>query len=68
VWVAEAWNHWLSIPGADEVNRIINPTDVAMMMALLKMGRELMGKRNEENPTDICGFMDVYEMVRDYEP
>ena len=64
--VAEMWNLWLGVEGTEEVIRTIDSTDVAMMLALMKIGRQRM-KKNDDNLTDVCGYMNVYEMVRDYE-
>lgn len=64
--VAKMWNIWLRIEGTEEVIAPIQATDVAMMQALLKICRE-RSKHLEDNEDDVCGYMNVRRMIRDWE-
>lgn len=57
------WNGWLYIDGTEEVIHPISPTDVEMMMALHKIARE-RHSHVDDNLTDICGYINVYDVVR----
>ena len=62
---AQLWNTWLSIDGVtdpDGVVRVITAADVEMMMALHKVARERHAP-GEDNLTDICGYVNIYETV-----
>jgi Domain of unknown function (DUF6378) len=62
---AEFWNTWLSAgTGVDEVIRPIEASDVEMMMALHKVARERHAP-GEDNLTDICGYTNIYETVKE---
>ncbi len=57
---AELWNVWLGPP---ETLRHIEATDVQMMMALHKVARERHAPQ-EDNLTDICGYVNIYERTK----
>ncbi len=63
----EAYRHtaelWTSYLGT-RVNLIdrITPKDIALMMVLFKMGRE-MSRTGEDNLVDMHGYLDVYERI-----
>jgi len=62
---SELWNAWLSAGlGIDEVIRPVEPTDVQMMMALHKVARERHAPQ-EDNLTDICGYINIYERTKE---
>jgi Domain of unknown function (DUF6378) len=44
----------------------VSPQQVALCMIALKLGRECV-KPLEDNITDICGYANVYEMIREGE-
>ena len=54
---AYLWNNWLD-------TEIIHPSDVQMMMALHKVARERHAPQ-EDNLTDICGYINIYERVKE---
>jgi Domain of unknown function (DUF6378) len=59
------WNAWLmAIDGTEEVIRPIEPQDVPVMMSLFKWAREA-NRHNPDNLTDVCGWTDVYDLVRE---
>lgn len=60
---AELWNAWLGVEGTDEVIHTIEPLDVEMMMALHKIARQ-RHRHQDDNLTDICGYINVYDKVR----
>ena len=54
--VSRLWSSYLDLA------RPITPKDVALMMVLFKMGRE-MSKTGEDNLVDMHGYLDVYERI-----
>ena len=54
---AQLWNVWLD-------THQITATDVQMMMALHKVARERHAPQ-EDNTTDICGYVNIYERTKD---
>jgi hypothetical protein len=53
--IARMWNVYLSTkPG-----RMIEATDVALMMALLKVARTTSGAHNEDNYVDGAGYLAI---------
>lgn len=56
---AELWSAWLTD------RRQINPEDVPIMMAMHKLARERQ-RPKDDNITDVCGYMNTYEMM--YQP
>lgn len=58
--IAWAWNWWL-----DSDNAPITDADVAMMMALMKIAREKNGAGKTDNIVDCCGYLGLYEDMRD---
>ena len=54
---AELWEAWLG-------DRVIRATDVQMMMALHKVARERHAPQ-EDNLTDICGYVNIYERTKE---
>jgi Domain of unknown function (DUF6378) len=61
---AAFWNEWLRVIGTEEVIRPIDATDVQMMMALHKVARERHSEL-EDNLTDICGYVNIYERAKE---
>lgn len=55
--VARLWSAYL--------NRQVSTEDVALMMVLFKMGRE-MYRHNEDNVVDAHGYLLVYDRIRTY--
>lgn len=47
------------------LGRAMSPEDVAMLNLLQKVAREKYGKSDPDNLTDIAGWADVYEMVKE---
>ena len=56
--VARLWSAYLG--------RVVDPEDVALMMMLHKMGRE-MYRHNEDNLVDMHGYLLVYERILESE-
>jgi len=54
---AQLWSAYLDLP--------IGAEDVALMMVLFKMGRELT-RHKEDNLIDMHGYLVVYERIMDY--
>lgn len=52
--VSRLWSGYLGIR--------VSPKDVALLMVLFKMGRE-MTKQGEDNLVDMHGYLDVYERL-----
>ena len=50
------WSDWLGIR--------VRPIDVQMMMALHKVARERHAPQ-EDNLTDICGYINIYERTKE---
>jgi len=53
---SELWSDWLGVK--------VRPTDVQMMMALHKIARERHAPQ-EDNLTDICGYVNIYERTKE---
>lgn len=53
---SELWSDWLGVK--------VTPTDVQMMMALHKVAREKHAPQ-EDNLTDICGYVNIYERTKE---
>lgn len=58
--IAELWNWWL-----DGDNAPITAADVAMMMTLMKIARERGGAGKTDNIVDACGYLGLYEDMRE---
>jgi len=56
VMAAQLWGDWLGLR--------IRPVDVQMMMALHKIARERFAPQ-EDNLTDICGYVNIYERTKE---
>ena len=54
---AALWNNWLG-------THQITATDVQMMMALHKVARERHAPQ-EDNTTDICGYVNIYSRTKE---
>lgn len=53
--IADLWDNYLCIPG-----RIINKKDVALMMIMLKIVREIT-KHKRDNLIDIAGYLGILD-------
>lgn len=59
--IAVLWNWWLGI----RLNAPLTAQDVAMMMCLMKLAREKNGAGKTDNIADACGYMGIYEDMRE---
>jgi hypothetical protein len=58
--IARLWNAYLRNAGLIEDRGELDPTDVALMMALLKVARtQSGGAHNEDNYVDLAGYAGV---------
>lgn len=55
------WNWWLEGKLKSQLTR----KDVAMMMALMKQAREKKGAGKTDNIVDCCGYLGLYEDMRE---
>ena len=62
VTAAHLWNTWLSVDHT--MLGPITPADVEMMMALHKVAREKHAP-GPQNTEDICGYVNIYETVKE---
>ena len=60
--IAALWNGHLSATGRGDV-LALTPEDVAFMMADVKKGRALAGKKETDNYVDFCGYGALAEYV-----
>ena len=58
--IAALWGWWL----CDKMRDEITAQDVAMMMCLMKIGREKNGAGKTDNIVDACGYLGLYEDMR----
>jgi len=58
--IAEVWNWWLG-----DSNAPISRSDVAMMMCLMKIAREKNGAEKIDNIVDACGYLGLYEDMKE---
>ena len=58
--IAALWGWWL----CDKMRDEITAQDVAMMMCLMKIGREKNGAGKADNIVDACGYLGLYEDMR----
>lgn len=54
--ISDGWNWWMSIRNGGEPARF-SAMDVAVMMAILKVGRVASNSKNADNFIDACGYM-----------
>jgi hypothetical protein len=59
---AGLWTNYLGARG--KLAREIEPYEVAMMMALLKISRDAMGSYNADTFVDLCGYAALGHAVR----
>ena len=55
--IAELWNGYLLARGAADNGVFLTPKDVALMMVLFKIGRELNGAGCKDNMVDAAGYI-----------
>jgi len=55
--IADFWSDYLACD--------VDGADVAMMLALLKVAREVEGVYSEDNPTDIAGYAEGYARLKE---
>lgn len=55
------WNWWLD----GKLKSPLTRNDVAMMMALMKLAREKNGAGKTDNIVDCCGYLGLYEDMRE---
>jgi len=57
---------WLRINGVTDPEGLIRdvvPSDGAISNIFLKLARMKHGANHPDNPTDICGYVNVFEMI-----
>lgn len=59
--IAALWGWWL----CDKMRDEITAQDVAMMMCLMKIAREKNGAGKTDNIVDACGYLGLYEDMRE---
>lgn len=59
--IAVLWNWWIG----GRLNATLTAQDVAMMMALMKQAREKNGAGKADNVVDCCGYLGLYEDMRE---
>lgn len=59
--IAVLWNWWLG----PRLNAPLTEQDVAMMMCLMKQAREKNGAGKTDNVADACGYLGLYEDMRE---
>ncbi|MEK9909158.1 MAG: DUF6378 domain-containing protein [Candidatus Thalassarchaeaceae archaeon] len=64
--IAEFWSSYLSATNSEKVN--ITPTDVCLLMGMLKMARIATGKSfKKDNYRDLCGYATIGGKVAEHE-
>lgn len=58
--ISVLWNWWLG----GKLQAQITSQDVSMMMALMKQAREKNGAGKTDNIVDCCGYLGLYEDMR----
>lgn len=59
--IAALWNWWLGT----RLNVPLTAQDVAMMMTAMKLAREKNGAGKTDNVADACGYLGLYEDLRE---
>lgn len=59
--IAVLWNWWLGT----RLNAPLTAQDVAMMMTAMKLAREKNGAGKIDNVADACGYLGLYEDLRE---
>ena len=59
--IAWVWNWWLG----EKSSAPITSQDVAMMMTAMKLAREKNGAGKTDNVADACGYLGLYEDIRE---
>ena len=59
--IAALWNWWLG----PRLNAPLTEQDVAMMMTAMKLAREKNGAGKTDNVVDACGYLGLYEDLRE---
>ena len=59
--IAVLWNWWLG----PRLNAPLTAQDVAMMMTAMKLAREKNGAGKTDNVVDACGYLGLYEDMRE---
>lgn len=57
--ISRLWSEYLDLD--------INPTDVALMMVMLKIARLQNTPTHEDSLIDIAGYVKCYELIQNYE-
>ena len=59
--IATLWNFWLD----GRITKHLTAQDVAMMMSMMKLAREKNGAGKTDNIADACGYLGLYEDMRE---